>query len=852
LWPELEGLEERLTLTAGITITNAFVVNGSDQPQSAVNAGQGISIHADFNTENLPANASFAFNYDVNGVTLHSSDVNLGAGQSGTNSYFDYWGAFDASPGTNLVTVTVTPQQPAKGNSAGYSTSTTLSFSFNALLPAVGSLSYTVSQIRAAYGINSIPNFSTGPADGSGQTIAIVDAFNDPTVITDLDDFDESMNMTTNSSPTLYQQYGPASSFLTVYNQSGTNITSQVSNSGSGPVPPVDPTGSWEAEETLDVQWAHAIAPGAKIDVIESTGSGDFLGLFGGAATAAKLPGVTVVSMSWIWEESNWSGSNGSGELAYDSSLFVTPSGHPGITFLAATGDGGTPGGYPAFSPNVVAVGASQLTMNGDTYGSETAWSFPTPRTLDNGSASYSQTGPWASQSGGFSGTYSAAAAGTTSSATWTTSLGNSDYGWLGGTEVSATWVASASNATNATYKIYDGSAATGTLLGTVTVNQTKAPVGTSDGNTQFQELGDYYSQTGKLTVVLSANSANGTVVADAVGIAPAWATAGGQSQYEPEPSYQLGVQSTGYRTTPDVLFNGSINSGGYCFQNGELGFDYFGTSLATPCWAGLFAIADQGRVAAHEPLFNSTANPQEALQALYSLPPGDFTQITTGYNGLSPLPTYNEVTGLGSPIADLVVPALVSYGVGTHLMIAAQPPATVSVGSTFGLKVAVLDQNGNVQTDDYTTQVTVSLRVGTGPLMGTTTVTATAGVATFTNLSVASPGTIILIVTAPAVFDTNSNPVTVDPAGSSMLSMTAPATAAPGTPFAGAVPAFDAGNNFAIGTLGTVYFTSFGSGASSPSVSTSTNGEGAANTFGDAVTLRKSDTQTITAYAVI
>ena len=61
------------------------------------------------------------------------------------------------------------------------------------------------------------------------------------------------------------------------------------------------------------------------------------------------MPDVSVVSMSW-------GGGEFSGENAYDSD-FVTPSGHQGVTFLAATGDSGTPSGYPAFSPNVVAVG---------------------------------------------------------------------------------------------------------------------------------------------------------------------------------------------------------------------------------------------------------------------------------------------------------------------------------------------------------------------------------------------------------------------------------------------------------------------------------------------------------------
>ena len=96
-----------------------------------------------------------------------------------------------------------------------------------------------------------------------------------------------------------------------------------------------------------------------------------------------------------------------SGETAYDSSTFVTPSGHTGVTFLTASNDNGAnvypsppsdpppsagnDGYYPATSPNVVSVGGTQLTLNNDGYGSETGWSFPAPATtVDNGSSSYS------------------------------------------------------------------------------------------------------------------------------------------------------------------------------------------------------------------------------------------------------------------------------------------------------------------------------------------------------------------------------------------------------------------------------------------------------------------------------
>ena len=142
------------------------------------------------------------------------------------------------------------------------------------------------------------PRLRLGHADGSGQTIAIVDAYNDPDVFSDVDQFDQPWSTMYDSLETLYQQYGPASSFLTVYNEQGTNITSEIADSGVGNVPPVDPTGGWEGEATGMWKMAHAIAPGARIDLIECSG-GYLEDLFDGAVTAASLPGVSVVSMSW-------------------------------------------------------------------------------------------------------------------------------------------------------------------------------------------------------------------------------------------------------------------------------------------------------------------------------------------------------------------------------------------------------------------------------------------------------------------------------------------------------------------------------------------------------------------------
>ena len=72
--------------------------------------------------------------------------------------------------------------------------------------------------------------------------------------------------------------------------------------------------------------------------------------------------------MSWGLDEV-------SSELSNDST-FSTPSGHQGVTFIAASGDSGSPGYYPAYSPKVVAAGGTTLDLKANnTIASETAWS---------------------------------------------------------------------------------------------------------------------------------------------------------------------------------------------------------------------------------------------------------------------------------------------------------------------------------------------------------------------------------------------------------------------------------------------------------------------------------------------
>src|SRR6202035_3624175 len=123
----------------------------------------------------------------------------------------------------------------------------------------------------------------------------------------------------------------------------------------------------WDVEESLDVEWAHSIAPKANIILFEAS-SNSFGDLLQAVSTAAHTSGVSVVSMSW-------GGGEFSGEASADS-FFTTPSGHQGVTFVASTGDSGTPADYPALSANVVAVGGTNLSIDSSgNYLGESAWS---------------------------------------------------------------------------------------------------------------------------------------------------------------------------------------------------------------------------------------------------------------------------------------------------------------------------------------------------------------------------------------------------------------------------------------------------------------------------------------------
>jgi hypothetical protein len=204
---------------------------------------------------------------------------------------------------------------------------------------------YTPAQITSAYGLNAITfTSSTGSTikgDGTGETIALIEEYHDPNIGSDLKTFDAKYNLPDPS--------------LTVVNQAGNQTNS-----------------SWTLEESMDVEYAHAIAPGARILVVEAAPSNsqtqELQNQLNAVNTARNTPGVVAISMSWGYNEM-------SNEASYDG-YFTTPSGHTGITFIASSGDFGF-SEYPAASPNVLSVGGTSLYVTGSgSYQSETAWFY--------------------------------------------------------------------------------------------------------------------------------------------------------------------------------------------------------------------------------------------------------------------------------------------------------------------------------------------------------------------------------------------------------------------------------------------------------------------------------------------
>ena len=194
---------------------------------------------------------------------------------------------------------------------------------------------FSPSQIKTAYGV---------PATGGSGTIVIVDAYNDQYALADFNAF--------------AAQYGLPRETSTNVTASSNKVFQIVYASGTKP----RNNSGWSQEEDLDIEWAHAMAPNAKIVLVEAASNSN-ANLYAADDLAATIAGAHQCSNSW-------GGGESSSESSSDSHF-----NHAGMTYLFSSGDTGGAREYPAASPNVVAVGGTSLTLNGSgARTGETVW----------------------------------------------------------------------------------------------------------------------------------------------------------------------------------------------------------------------------------------------------------------------------------------------------------------------------------------------------------------------------------------------------------------------------------------------------------------------------------------------
>lgn len=192
---------------------------------------------------------------------------------------------------------------------------------------------YDPSDMASAYGFTKIP----AGGDGTGQTITIIDAFGSPTIQADLDAFCASNGIPSTTLNIVYPYGSPATN---------------------------DPT--WALETTLDVEWAHAMAPGASINLIV-TPTNDSI-LYNAISYATRTLNSKIISMSW-------GNTNEYPSQAADIANFIND---PTVAYVASAGDHGYGVMWPAASPNVLSVGGTRLLYNraSNSVVAETGWSW--------------------------------------------------------------------------------------------------------------------------------------------------------------------------------------------------------------------------------------------------------------------------------------------------------------------------------------------------------------------------------------------------------------------------------------------------------------------------------------------
>lgn len=214
--------------------------------------------------------------------------------------------------------------------------------------PAVAVSGYGPSDLASAYNIPTTL--------GSGKTVAIVDAYDDPNAASDLSTYRSNFGLPACTT---------ANGCFKKVNQSGATSPLPAANSG------------WASEIMLDLEMVSAVCPNCHILLVEATSP--TTANLGTAVDTAVAQGAVAVSNSY-------GGSESSTETSYDASYYK----HPGVAIVASSGDSGYTREYPAASPWVTAVGGTALNRASNARGwTESVWSTSSTEGAGSGCSSY-------------------------------------------------------------------------------------------------------------------------------------------------------------------------------------------------------------------------------------------------------------------------------------------------------------------------------------------------------------------------------------------------------------------------------------------------------------------------------
>ncbi len=247
-------------------------------------------------------------------------------------------------------------------------------------VPAPPSSGYYPADLQSAYGLTGVASMTTGK---SAPTVAIVDAYNDPTAATDLAAYRASLSKATDTTTGLTDAKIPPLCSSTV---KSTCVTfTKVNQSGGTSYP--RSTAGWSEEISVDLDMVSAICPDCNIVLVEAS-SASLTNLARAVAYAKSLHPAAVAN--------SYGASEFSSETTDNSTYSATPSSSTthGTAVTAATGDSGYGAEFPAASPDLTAVGGTSLTFSGT--GSSLVWNPQTVwSTAGAGCSAYEPVPSW-------------------------------------------------------------------------------------------------------------------------------------------------------------------------------------------------------------------------------------------------------------------------------------------------------------------------------------------------------------------------------------------------------------------------------------------------------------------------